>query len=132
MTDIVEFVKPGNSIQAAPVYGTHRKDVTAADAGAPTDRNKGVNTGPWSKANIQVIPTGADDPVVQVLFWSEALGAFVPDHGAGYTFAAKGAGVAWETTVEANGRIIWVQLTGTVATGTSVYVSGSDRSDYAL
>lgn len=114
-----------NSAQVAPNYGLHRDNITVADVLATlTTKAHGINMGAYRLANIQIAPkTGSGNPTVDVLFWSEQLGKFIPQHTA-LTFAAAGAGVAWEATVESNGRIIMVALTGTLTGGIDVLVSG--------
>lgn len=116
-----------NSPQIAPDYGKHRDNVSVADVLASlTTKNHGINMGGYRLANVQIVPKGgAGNPTVNVLFWSEGQGKFVPDHTA-LTFAALGAGLGWETTIEANGRIMMVALTGTLTGGIDVFVSGYD------
>jgi hypothetical protein len=108
----------------APDYVLYRDAVAAADAGPYTVQEHGINMGDYRFANIQVIPGGAgDNPTLRVLFWSEEAGQFIranPDA----TVAGAGAGTPYEYTVECRGRIMFVELTGTLAVGTKVLVSG--------
>lgn len=113
-----------NSIQVAPNYGLHRENIAVVDAGNITNKKKGINCGAYRYANIQVVPlTGAGNPTVEVLFWSEKAGKFIKAHTA-LTKAGIGAGVPYEFTVECNGRIMFVFVTGTLTGGVNVYVSG--------
>ena len=122
---------PGNSPQVAPQYGHHRVNVAAADVIANVPRGRGINMGAYRLANIQVLQTtGSGNPTVNVFFWSEAADAWVRTHTA-LTLAALGAGVSWEATVECNGRIMFVALTGTLTGGVNVHVSGYDM-DHTL
>lgn len=113
----------------APLYAFHKR-VNAAEAGGPyTEVNHGVNMGTYAKANVQVVPDpvdGAGDlPVARILFWSAAAGQFIAPSTA-LTFGPPVAGVPFEFTVEANGRIMYIEITGATLDGTDVYVSGHD------
>jgi len=113
-----------NSIQVAPNYGLHRKGVAVVDSGNITDIRKGINCGAYRVANIQVVPlTAAGNPDVQILFWSEKASKFIRAH-TDITKTGVGAGVPYEFTIECNGRIIFVFVTGTLTGGVDVYVSG--------
>ena len=115
---------PDNSPKIAPDYGHHRKAVEVADVLANVVRAHGINMGGYRAANIQIAPvTGAGNPTVNVYFWSEGKGLFVQQHTP-LLFAAVGAGLGWEATVECNGRIMFVGLTGTLTGGVDVHVSG--------
>jgi len=122
---------PGNSPQVAPNYGHHRDNVSVADVLANVKREHGINMGAYRLANVQVVPkTGAGNPTVNVYFWSEAAQAFVRAFTA-LAFTAVGAGVAWETSINCNGRIMFVELTGILTGGVDVYVSGFEM-DHTL
>jgi len=119
------------SITAAPDYGQHRKEVAVADSGSIDNKKRGINCGSYRVANIQVVPiTAAGNPDVEVLFWSEKAGKFIRAHTA-LTKTGVGAGVPYEFTVECNGRIMFVFVTGTLTGGVDVYVSGFEM-DHTL
>lgn len=112
------------SIQAAPDYGLHRKKLVTADTGTITNKKRGINCGSYRFANIQVVPyTGTPNPTVEVLFWSEKASKFIHANTA-LSKTGIGAGVPYEFTVECNGRLMFVFVTGTLTGGVDVYVSG--------
>ncbi len=118
------------SIQIAPKYGLYRT-VKAADSGDVTDVNQGINTAHYRVANIQILPGVSDEPAVEVLFWSTEVNKFISGH-IPVAFAALAAGVAWEESIETNGRIIFIRVTGTLTTGNvKVLVSGYEL-DHSL
>ena len=117
---------PDNSPKIAPDYGHHRVDVGLADTLPETERNHGMNMGAYRKANIQVVPGPTSNPTATVLFWSSAASAFVAEHTP-IVRTGMGVGVPYEFTVEPNGRIIFVALSGTVNSGANavnVHISG--------
>jgi hypothetical protein len=122
-----------SSPSSAPGYVGHR--FFRADAGPPlaltdplsvTDRRRGINMGGYRAANIHVVPLSPGaNPDVEVLFWSEAAGEFIP----GNTPIAKagiGVGKPYEFRVDCNGRIMFVKITGGLADTeeVEVYVAG--------
>lgn len=118
------MAQPKPSPGVVPDYNLHR-DASGNDTLPIGDRGKGMHMHGYSHAHVQVIPTGGDNPVVSVLFWSETAGEFIVQHTA-LDFGAKGANVSWEATIEARGRVMFVALTAGVAAGTKVFVSGFD------
>ncbi len=118
--------QPDNSPKIAPDYGHHRKDVGTVDVIANAVRNHGINMGAYRLVNIQVVPGPTSNPTATVYWWSEAASAFVQEHTP-ITRAGLGVGVPYEFTVDANGRIMYVALTGTInggANAVNVHVSG--------
>jgi hypothetical protein len=97
-----------------------------------TDPKRGINMGGYRVANVQVVPVGAGkavtDPAVEVLFWSEAVGEFIPEHVT-IAKAGIGDGKSYEFEVECNGRIMFVAITGGLIAGeeAEVHVAGFGR-----
>jgi hypothetical protein len=106
----------------APDYSLYREAVAAADSGPYSTKEHGINMGDYRFANIQVLPAGTATPTIRVMFWSDKLGQFIranPD------LTVTGAlGIPFEYTVECRGRIMFVELTGTLTGGVDVLVSG--------
>lgn len=107
----------------APEYA-HYREVSANDTLPVTQREASINMGSYSQAHVQVVPSGGDNPTVQVLFWSDGASAFIPDHTP-IEYAGKGVNTAYEFTVQCLGREMLVAVTGGGGTGkTDVYVAG--------
>lgn len=111
-------------ITIAPDYSSYRSGIAVADGATVTDKNLGINCGNYKTANVQIVPGASANPSTEILFWSEGAGKFVSHNSASLTFTGKGNGVGYEVSVECNGRILFVKLTGTLTTGVDVYVSG--------
>ncbi len=106
----------------APTY-TLYKTVTAAESGPYVTKSKGINTGVYKYAHIQVVPSTGDTPTIKVYYWSEGGQKFVRTQPA--TAPTVGASAeAYEFTVECMGRIMFVAVEGTIALSTKIYVSG--------
>lgn len=103
------------TIQEAPSYSLHRRNVAAADSVDITDSSRGLPAHGYQSVHVQVIPDGGD-PSVEVLFWSEAAGKFISEH-VPIVKAGKGVDVPYEFTVEARGRRVFVKVS-TMAAGT--------------
>lgn len=114
----------------APDYALHRYVAEANDTLPETAKQHGMNMHGFQHANIQVVPdTGTPDPSIKVLFWSDKADKFVETH-MGLSFSGKGAGTPYETTVECNGRVMFVAVVAGMSAGKvcRVYVSGfNDR-----
>ena len=109
-----------------PNYKIHRNAVASVDATLPTDVGVGINMKDYRKALIQVVPSAAD-PTVIVNWWSEAVGAFIPEHVT-LSKAGIGAGLPFEFEVDCNGRIMFVEVS-VLASGTiDVHVAGFDKA----
>jgi hypothetical protein len=139
-------MRPQSASKRAPEYELNRI-VKVADS---TRRIKqlGCNFGPsqaWGM--IQVVPINTDsppenlqsvdlltgatsNPVVNILFWNDALGIFIPRTPA-LGFTAQGAGVATEYEVAAAARILMVEVASGVTAGQGVLIfcSGHSLSD---
>ena len=113
----------GNSVQKAPDYALHREGCDAPDVVANLKRGDGINMSHYHTALVQVFPSALCNPNVAVYFWSEAADAFIEDH-TGISYAGKGAGIAYEFSVDARGRIMVVVVTACAAGTVSVAVSG--------
>lgn len=116
------------SAKKAPDYVLHRHLEETTDTLPETVKTHGINMMDWPVAHVQVVPSSGANPVVSILFWSEKAAKYVVQH-ASLNYAAKGNGVAWETTVPVAGRRMFVAVTGGVGAGEEcrVYVAG-DRS----
>jgi hypothetical protein len=111
------------SLTRAPEYKAHRTAVAAVDSSNPTTDSVGIQCREFQRLHVQVIPSTLCNPSVEVIFWSEAKSAFISAHTA-LAFAGKGAGVAYEFTVDVEGRLPFVKFT-TLAAGTcNVHVAG--------
>ena len=111
----------------APEYGLHREGISALDASNETNKKAGVNFAGQDQAFFQVIPSGGANPTVEVLVWSEAAGEFIQAN-APATFTGLGADRAYEFTVSALGRILWVKVTGGTTGNVDIYASGRTTS----
>lgn len=115
------------STKRAPEYQLYRT-LAANDPATPTaEKGDGAQCFRFKKLHIQIVAAGGANPAVQVWFWSEEVGAFVDQHTS-LTFAAKGANVSWETTIDVLGRIVLVGATSGADTGsTKILLSGADE-----
>lgn len=115
------------SPEIAPKYSLYRDLIKTVDSGPYTEEKHGVNMADYAFANIQVLAGhAADNPNIQVLYWSEELGQFIPDNTA-LSFTGIGAGKPYEVSVKTYGRIIFVEVTGTIngaSAGIKILVSG--------
>ena len=109
----------------APTYVEHRFMDGANDTLPIITIASGIDMSGYRRCNIQVVPDATANPTVRVQFWSVKEGAFIDDHSA-LAFAAKGAGVAYDLTIDCNGRRMLVAVTAGVGGGEEawVYVSG--------
>lgn len=67
-----------NRFPRAPEVGRHRDNVTVADGASITEKKWGVNAHGQETAIVEVTLNG-DAVDVDVLYWSETAGKFVPD-----------------------------------------------------
>jgi len=113
------------SPQMAPEYVLHRHLEGAADGASEIIMQHGINMAGFEWANIQVVPSAMASPVVQVLFWSEEAAKYIVDHTE-IEFLAKGDGVAWEASIDARGRKIFVKVVSGVPAGQEckIFVAG--------
>lgn len=118
--------------EAAPRYAKHRTVEDAAD-GLPvtlTTKGHGLNCQGRRFVNFQVVPTpAAANPSVEVLFWSEAAGHFISANTP-IAKAGIGAGLPYEFTVEAHGRILFCRVTAGIAASqvVEIYASSAELS----
>lgn len=111
------------SIQRSPDFEQYKVVSEAPDGGGPyTEKKHGVATDNWLSTIIDVAVSASANPSVNVLFWSEAAGQFVADDGVS-TVAAKGAGVSWQKIVNSAGRVMFVEVLGTVGANQTVTIS---------
>lgn len=116
-------VKPINSsAQRSPIFTVHRTR-TAVDAGIITTRGWGMVMAEFKTAIIRVVPTPTANITVQAMFWSASSGRFIPANPA-LQQAGVGAGVPYDYTIEVNGRVLFVYITGTIGTGVTIQVAG--------
>jgi hypothetical protein len=108
--------------ERAPEYNLHRHVKDANDTLPETSKANGMLMQDYRWANVQVVPSELADPAVSVLFWSEEAAQFVKPNPA-MDFAAKGAGIPWETVIEANGRRMFVAVTAGMAADDEVKIS---------
>lgn len=106
----------------APESKFYRR-VIAADVLPVADQKQGLNCSNYETVHFQVIPSGGANPVVQLLFWSEAAAKFIPYETA-VTIAAKGADVAYTFSYAVQGRIVLLAVTTLSAGAVDIYTSG--------
>lgn len=114
--------------ERAPEYALHRHFaglLAGGDTGDIDNPDRGILMQDYDDAAVQVVPSAGANPAISVLFWGEGAGKFIAEHTA-LEFAAKGAGVAWETRVAAKGRRMFVYISSGVGVGEEchIYVSG--------
>lgn len=120
--------RASRSPKMAPEYAVYRDAIKTIDGGGPyTQQEHGINMNDYRFANIQVVVGhSGDNPNIKVMFWSEEAGAFIDSNPAASS-TGLGAGKSYEVTVECRGRIMLVEVTGTInasSTGVKVLVSG--------
>lgn len=98
----------------APDYVLYREVTNAADTLPETEKGHGINLGHHRFAHVQVVPSAGATGNVAVLWWSERAGKFVQEHTA-LAKTGVGANTPYEFTVEAQGRIMFVAVTGGIA-----------------
>jgi hypothetical protein len=106
------------SVITTPDYTLYR-EVVAADSGPYETKNHGANFGEYEVGQVQVLPGAGDEVTARVLFWSEAAESFIrasPDLVFGPFEEAA------EFSFRVNGRIAFVELTGTVSDA-QVYIA---------
>jgi len=115
------------SIQHAPDYSAHREAVAGADGLPATLTNKtvGMNCHGYLSSLVQIVPSGGSNPTVELLTWSDAAGHFIPQVPAAI-FAAPGADLPFEITVECRSRIIFVRFTINAAGVADAYIAGHE------
>lgn len=99
------------SPQKAPDFQLYRIVDTIADVLPEIDVKHGINMGNYRRAIIDVKAEDGANPAVAVLFWSEATSAFVAENPA-ITRAGAGVDTGYQFSVECNGRIMFVAVTG--------------------
>jgi len=70
-----------------------------------------MNMSGAKKAIVQVIPSAAQTPTAEVLFWSEEAGKYISAQTA-LSFPGPGAGTPFTFTVDCNNQFIFVKITG--------------------
>lgn len=113
------------AIGQVPQFQVHRT-VTADDGAAPTitDINLGSRADGYEKCVVNAVPSGTANPVMEVLFWSDAAGRFIPTNPA-TSLPAAGADVAQSLVFDVIGRIfIVIVVSGTGAGSTIIEIAG--------
>lgn len=113
------------SAQRAPIFTEHRTVSGAVDSGAITTRGWGMVMAEFKTAIIRVVQGAGADLTVEARFWSEEADAFISETPA-LQQAGPGAGIAFDYTVEVNGRILFVYVTGTIGAGAVIQVAGAE------
>ncbi len=114
----------------APESKLYRTVLANDGAGPHTDKKQGLNCGHYENLHVEVIPTD-DDPVIEVLYWSEAGGKFVQENPAAPR-AAFGAGVAFTFTVQPRGRLVFISLVSGGGVGQTVIATSAYSIDHTL
>lgn len=120
-TNFLDVKPQSSSPSTAPVFTRHRTVKVTPDSAPITDKKRGMNMLGYEKAHIQIIPSTGITPTAEVLFWSEAASKFISEQTA-ISKPSPGAGVASEFTVDVQGRVIFVYITGTIGASKQVDV----------
>ena len=108
-----------------PYYKLYRT-VLANDSLPKTVKDSFENSAGYRFANIQIVPSGGDNPTVQVLWWSEDGTKFIQEHTP-ISKAGLGANTSYEFTIECLGRLFFVAVTSGGGVGaTKIYISGDE------
>lgn len=83
----------------------------------------------YGKALIQVVPAGTANPTINVHYWSEGADRFVKTNDVP-DIANYGMGEPFEFTIDCHGRLMYIEVTDTVAGGVDIYVSGIPDGSY--
>ena len=116
------MVQNYGSPKRAPDHRLHRV-VLAVDSSDSANRSQGMNMAGFRFANIQVVADAGQNPTTEAMFWCEEASKFINAHVA-LAKVGLGNGVAYEYTIEANGRVIWVKTT--IGTG-KIFICGWDE-----
>lgn len=127
-TDMLANRPLDSSPSSAPVFTQHRLVKVTPDAGTITKASRGMNMAGFKVAHIRAIPSSGITPTITILFWSQSAGRFVQEHTT-ISKAAPGAGVAFDFTVDVQGRIIFAFVTGTIGAGKQVEVLVAGGAD---
>lgn len=117
-----------SSPKQAPNYVLHREAVAAADTVPHTERRHGMAMEGYEVGLVQIVPSGGANPNLEVLFWSEAAGAFIKQYPA-LAVSGIGANTPQEYAFNCYGRAIFVSVTAIAAGAVDVYVAASAPID---
>lgn len=111
------------SVDRSPEFSLYKTVEDAAEGAGPyTEKKHGVATDNWLSTIVDIACSASANPAIDILFWSDAAGAFVVDDDVA-TITAKGAGVSYQKVVNSAGRRIFVLVGGTVPASESVEIS---------
>jgi hypothetical protein len=114
------------SLTLAPDYIMYREGVDANDVIANVPKSHGLNAAMYKYAHIQVVPSGGANPTMNLYWWSEHANKWIQDDTP-YTVAPKGANIAYEVTINSQGRRFFIGLT-TISVGkVDVMASGFEH-----
>lgn len=111
------------SVTVAPGMILYRAGIAAVDTLPEANQKLGVNFGHYETAHVNVIPSGGADPDVEVLYWSDAAGAFIREHVA-LTKAGVGADTPFSFTFPVGGRIAFIAVTTLAGGAVDIEVAG--------
>jgi hypothetical protein len=117
------------SPERAPAYALYREGITSADTIANVEKIYGCNSSMYKDVHVQVIPASGVTTNVAIYWWSEQANKFIQEHTA-ITKASVGAGVPYEFTVEAKGRLFFVAVTATDGS-VDIAVSGFEQEQFS-
>ena len=109
----------------APKYALHRKDVSAVDVMSEQTIRDGCNAGMYENTHIQVLPESGVNPDVEIWFWSPTGEKYIKPSPV-IARTGLGAGIAYEFSIKAQGRIFFVQVAATTG-NVDIAVSGFDH-----
>jgi len=103
----------------------------ANDAGPFNDKKQGLNCGHYENLHLEILPSGGDNPVIEVLYWSEEAGLFIGENPAA-PYAARGANVPWTVAVPVRGRHVMVVVNSGGGVGETKIATSGYGIDHTL
>lgn len=119
-------MEPTRSPQQAPLYAMHRQAVAGTDSLPELNEMHGMNMKGYSRAHVQIVPSGGSNPTVQVQWWSAAAGKFVQEQTP-ITKAGVGANTPYEFTVDCRGRNMFVAVTTQASGQCDIHIAGAEH-----
>lgn len=123
--NLIEDKSISSAPQRVPNFTEHRSVSGAIDSGDITTRGWGMVMSEFKTAVIRVVPGTTANITVEARFWSEDAGKFISANPA-LQQAGAGAGIPFDYTVEVNGKILFVYVTGTIGNGAKIQIAGVD------
>lgn len=96
----------------------YRTGIAVADSTPPNNAKVGLNTADYKTLNVHVIPGATAAPVIDVYVWSDAAGLFIKRLPV-LNIAAQAVGVPYSFSIDCNGEILWLAVTGSGIDGSN-------------